>query len=370
MSVVDYFEKPALPKISFPFLPLSELFGNQLVGDAYDVAIIGVKSDSESINKGCAAAPDEIRKYLYALRGGLKKLRVADLGNIRCGNNPVEASFALRDVVAELRLAGVIPVVIGGSQDLTVAVYDGLKESSNELNLTVLDSRLDLSVEEAAPVTPCSYLNTILHDEKRFRMDVVGCQSYYYSELQQDILHENDCWNLRLGTLRSDLSESEPIFRDSDLVSLDMAVVRQSDAPGNEMPSPNGLTGEELCQLVHYAGMSDRIQAFCLFEVNPYFDNNGQTASLSAQVIWHFLEALSNRYGDYPMRDISTYKKVVVAEMDGDDEVYFFNNHLNNRWWMQIPMSQGAKIFSCSYQDYCKVKSGQLSDLWMRYYRR
>ncbi|MBR4839792.1 MAG: formimidoylglutamase [Paludibacteraceae bacterium] len=370
MSVVDYFEKPAFPKISFPFLPLSDLFGNQLVGDSYDVAIIGVKSDSDSINKGCAAAPDEIRKYLYSLRGGLKRLRVADLGNIRCGNDSVEASFALRDVVAELRAARVIPVVIGGSQDLTVAVYDGLKENSAELNLTVLDSRLDLSVEEMAPVTPYSYLNTILHDEKRFRVDVVGSQSYYYSESQQALLQGNDCWDLRLGKLRVDLSEAEPIFRDSDLVSVDMAVVRQSDAPGNEMPSPNGLAGEELCQLVHYAGLSDRVQAFCLFEVNPYFDNNGQTASLSAQVIWHFLEALSNRYGDYPVRDISTYKKVVVTEMDSNDAVVFYNNHLNNRWWMEIPMNQGRKIFSCSYQDYCKAKSGHLSDLWMRYYRR
>ncbi|MCQ2218061.1 MAG: formimidoylglutamase [Paludibacteraceae bacterium] len=370
MSIVDYFEKPSVQDLPFPFLPKSLTLGSRLVSDAYDVAIIGVKSDSDLVNKGCSAAPDEIRKYLYSLRGELRRLRIADLGNIRCGNNSTDAYFALKDVVAELRSVGVLPVVLGGSQDLTAAIYDGLKENSPKLNLAVLDARLDISEDDAAPITPFSYLNTIMNDEKRFRIDVVGCQSYYYSDMQQHKLQENGCWTMRLGTLRADLSESEPIFRDSDLVSVDMSVVRQSDAPGYEVPSPNGLTGEELCQLVHYAGMSDNIQAFGLFDVNPYFDNNGQTASLAAQIVWHFLGAFANRYGDYPLRELSTYKKIVVADMDGDDEMVFYNNHLNNRWWIEIPMSKGYKVFSCSYNDYCKAKCGQFPELWLRYYRR
>lgn len=370
MSIVDYFEKPSVENLVFPFIPVTQTLGSRLVDEAYDVAIIGVKADSDQVNRGSAAAPDEIRKYLYALRGEMRQLRIADLGNLKVCDNPTELYFALRGAVSELRAIGVLPVILGGSQELTAAVYDGLKEISQELNLSVLDSRIDLSIEEGAPISPSAYLNTIINDDKRFRVDVIGCQSYYCSQLQVDKLEENNCWVMRLGNLRADLAEAEPIFRDSDFVSLDMSVVRQSDAPGHEMPSPNGLTGEELCQLTRYAGLSDRIQAFGLFEVNPYFDNNGQTASLAAQLVWHFLEAYANRYGDYPLRDLSSYKTIVVPEMDGDDDIVFYNNHLNNRWWVQIPMRGGDRIFSCSYNDYSKVVDGRLFDLWMRYYQR
>lgn len=370
MGIVDYFEKPSFRELNFPFLPEAKTLGRQLVSEGYDVAILGVRSDSELTNKGCAAAPDDIRKYLYSLRGDLKKLRIADLGNIKEGKSGSDTYFALRDVVAELRAAGVVPVVLGGSQELTAALYDGLRERSSNLNLALLDARLDLSLGELPPVTPYSYLNTIINDGKRFRIDVVGCQSYYCSDEQLDMLSANDCWHHRLGALRYDLQEAEPIFRDADLVSVDMCVVRQSDAPGMEVPSPNGLTGEELCQLVHYAGLSDRVQAFGLFEVNPYFDNNGQTASLAAQVVWHFLEALAHRYGDFPLRELSTYKKIVVADLEGDDNMVFYNNHLNNRWWVEIPMERGNRVFACSYNDYYKAKCGQIPDLWMRYYRR
>lgn len=370
MNIVDYFEKPTVETLNFPFMPSAKTLGKQLVSEAYDVAIIGVKSDDDLVNKGCAVAPDEIRKYLYSLRGDMKRLRIADLGNLKLGSNQADVYYALRDVVAELRAVGVVPVVLGGSQMLTAAIYDGLKEGSADLSLAVLDARLDLSMEEDEPISSMSYLNPIMKDEKRFRIDVVGCQTYYCADEQQKKLAANDCWMVRLGALRYDLQEAEPIFRDADFVSVDMSVLRQSDAPGYEVPSPNGLTGEELCQLVHYAGMSDRLQAFGLFDVNPYFDNNGQTSSLAAQVVWHFLEALAHRYGDYPQRELSTYKKVMVVELEGGDDMTFYNNHLNNRWWLEVPMEKGKRIFACSYNDYSKAKCGQIPDLWMRYYRK
>ena len=136
------------------------------------------------------------------------------------------------------------------------------------------------------------------------------------------------------------------------------------------MPSPNGLFGEEVCQLARFAGFSDRISAFGLFDVNPHFDNNDQTSALSAQVVWHFVEALNNRYSDYPKREIETYQKLIVADITSNEEMVFYHNNVNNRWWIEIPTSKGREIFSCLFEDYQLASNSQVPEVWMIYYLR
>ncbi|MCK9156248.1 MAG: formimidoylglutamase [Paludibacteraceae bacterium] len=369
MDIADYFDKPAKLDLDNPYTPESEMFVSKLVSENYNVALIGVDSEVGSVNKGCDVAPDEIRKQLYALRGGLKDLRIADLGNLKKGEKSSDTYYALRDVVSELVSNAIIPIIIGGSQDLSLSVFEGLKDQRSELNMVVVDPRVDVGLGEV-PFGSNSYLNKILEDEVLFRLDLLGYQTYLCSNTQLSELVKRNHWGTRLGILRANPEKTEPIFRDSDFVSVDMAVVRQSDAPGNAHPLPNGLFGEELCQLARYAGFSDRISAFGIFETNPFFDNNGQTSELAAEVIWHFLEALDNRYGDYPKRELSNYTKYVVPDMDGDEEMVFYNNNLNNRWWIEIPTSKGKCVFSCTYQDYRLAKENQIPDIWMMYYMK
>ena len=366
MDIRDYFDKPSKIDPEFSYIPESDTFVSKLVSENYNVALVGVRFESGSANKGCDVAPDEIRKHLYALRG-MDKLRIADLGNIKKGEKASDVCYALRDVVSELLSNGIVPVVMGGSQDLSLSIFEGMKEKKTDLNLGVVDARVDVGMGDV-PFCSSTYLNKILDDEKLFRLDLIGYQNYFCSKAQLMELKNRNHWGMRLGTLRADLGKSEPIFRDCDFVSVDMSVVRQSDAPGNAQPVPNGLFGEEICQLARYAGFSDRISAFGVFETNPFFDNNGQTSALAAEIIWHFLEAYGNRYGDYPKRELSTYMKYVVPDMDGDGEMVFYNNNLNNRWWIEIPTRRGLRVFSCSYQDYRLAKGNQIPDIWMMYY--
>ena len=107
-------------------------------------------------------------------------------------------------------------------------------------------------------------------------------------------------YSTRIGRLRQNLFKAEPILRDTDILSIDMNVVRQADAPAATHPSPNGFKGEEVCQLLQYAGTSDRISIIGLFGMENKYDQRGQTAALAAQMLWHFIEGLDNRAGDYP----------------------------------------------------------------------
>jgi len=366
-DITLYFDKPEELPSDIYFLPEKDTFKSTLVTENYDVAIIGVKSELNSMNKGTALAPDAIRKHLYKLRGGFEKLRICDFGNIKKGNKPTDMRFALRDIVDEINAKKIIPIVIGGSQDLSVSIFNGLKENMDEVNVVIIDPKADLQ-KEPDLFDSFSFLNQLIDDEKLNRLDLLGYQNYYCSNEQLMMLKERNFFGIRVGTLRGNMGQSEPIFRDCDFLSFDITAVRQSDAPGTGFPFPNGLFGEEACQLARFAGFSDKIASFGIFEVNPYFDNNDQTSALAAQIIWHFVEALNSRYGDFPVRSIDFYQKYIVPDITGNDEMVFYHNNLNNRWWVEIPTQKGKRIFSCSYEDYRCAGNNQIPDIWMKYY--
>ena len=78
---------------------------------------------------------------------------------------------------------------------------------------------------------------------------------------------------LRLGVSK-DLKILEPIMRDADIVSVDIGALRFSEAPANKNTSPNGFYGEEICTISRYAGISDKVTSFGIYEYNNLLDNN------------------------------------------------------------------------------------------------
>ena len=366
-----YFEKSEVAGLYAPSIPNGQTFADCLVADNYDVAILGVRTDNASLaNVGTALAPNSIRQYLYALRGGFKQIKIADLGNIRPGKSDDETKLALKAVAEDLAKRGVVIIVLGGSQDLTSTIFDGIKFSMREVNVAVIDSRADFMPLNSV-VDSSNYMTKIANDKMLQSIDFIAYQSYYIGEtMLSDLIEKNYISpKCRLGQVRQNLKGVEPVLRDSDLVSVDMSVVRQSDAPGNLNPSPNGLFGEEACQLMRMAGCSDRVKALGLFEVNPQADNNGQTANLAAQMIWHFVEALDNRCGDYPKQSIDAYKRFVVP-IGEKTAMNFFYGKLRDRWWIEVPMQDETRIIACSEDDYRAASKGQTPEVWFRYYMK
>ena len=93
-----------------------------------DIAIIGVKEDRRAYkNEGSAMSPDYVRKYFYNLFPVNDRIKIADLGNIKRGFEIEDTYFAVKSVVAELIQNKIIPVIIGGGQDLTFANYRHMK---------------------------------------------------------------------------------------------------------------------------------------------------------------------------------------------------------------------------------------------------
>ena len=342
--------------------------------EGIEIAILGVPEERHSLNKGCGFAPDIIRKYLYQL-SAFEKNTIADLGNLKSGNTVQDTYIAVRDVIIELVSSEIVPITIGGSQDLTFAVFQSFEKLEQTVNLVTVDARFDLG-DVNDPMNANNYLSKIITQKSNclFNVTNLGYQAYYVSQEEIDLMKNILFDYNRLGYIQADIREAEPFFRDANMVSIDISAVRQSDAPGHFFPSPNGFYGEELCQLCRYAGLSDKVSWFGLFEVNPEQDINNQTSHLAAQAIWHFIEGFYLRKKEYPFTSLQEYRKIVVKVEEPDYEIIFYNNPATQRWWMEIPYQkaeyQKSMIIACSSKDYDNACKQEIPDRWWKTFQK
>ena len=376
-NFADYLDAPSNAEVSGIFLPEESTLGKNLVSEDFNVALIGVPTDGDLNNLGTADAPNAVRKQLHELASRFRNIHVADLGNIKTGKKLNDAYSALTEVVTYLASKKIVSVIIGGSQDLTIPMLNALKSVKNEetderkkVRLTVIDSKIDLSAKNE-PLSANNFWNPILEDDSISEMALLGLQNYYYADWQAEKLVEKGVVVKRLREIAQNSISAEPFLRDADILSLDMASVRHSEAPGHALSIPNGFNGVDICQLAHYAGLSDTTLVYGLFGYNPSFDDSDQTAALVAEVAWHILEGIDKRYNDYPVCDLSKYRKyVVLPKFDGDSKITFYSNTANGRWWVEIPTLQGAKIYSCTAKDYSDFCNNAIPDVWMRHYMK
>ncbi|WAC42171.1 formimidoylglutamase [Pedobacter sp. SL55] len=349
--------------------------------EKYDLAIIGVKDDRGAVNNnGCSLAPDYFREQFYLLNEGQSPTKIIDLGNIIAGQQVSDTYFALKTVVAELVKLDIVPIIIGGGQDLTYAQYMGYESLEQKVDLLVVDNRFDLEQDENEDVvtTSQSYLTKIfLHQPNYlFNFSNMGYQTYF---VNQDSLRVMDKLYFdvhRLGEFVSDLSVSEPVIRNANMVSFDMGSIRSSDACGNANMVPNGFYGEDACRISRYAGMSDKLTSIGFYEFNPAFDKGGQTAMLLSQMVWYFVDGYYSRKKDFPLTPKSQYIIYRASVNDGATEVNFVKSKKSDRWWMQVPYpANGSKnerfhLVPCRYDDYNTAVKGEMPDLWWRTYQK
>ena len=267
----------------------------------------------------------------------------------------------------------IVPLVIGGSQVLTVPMYTAYARQERPINVVSVDAGLDFG-GNPQEVDGRNWLNALLLPEGGHLFDFtqLGHQRYLTDGDTIQLMEKMHFDVVRLGRLRGDLPSAEPMLRDADLVSFDLGAVRTADHPASPTSRPNGLTGEEFCQLARYAGYSDRLSAVGFFEHDPSKDGDGRGGQLVAEAIWCFLEGVMNRIGDHPRGTTEDYLQYRVVLEDDDHEVVFYKSPRSDRWWMDIPTPGAGNrkgrllLVPCTYADYQAAATGQLPDRWWR----
>ncbi|MBU2649965.1 MAG: formimidoylglutamase [Bacteroidetes bacterium] len=344
-----------------------------------DIAIVGVSEDRMSTdNYGSGKAPDVIRKHLYRLFRNGNRLNIADLGNIPRGHSIEDTYFALSSVTEQLLSSNILPVILGGSQDLTYAQYKGYGNLGQIINLLVVDPMFDLGKHDDA-LTSGSFLSKIILHQPNYLFNYtnLGYQSYYVDPDAVRLMQKLYFDAYRIGNVRNDMEEVEPIVRNSDMLSIDISAVRFADAPGNNNATPNGFYGEEICRIMRYAGISDKLTSVGIYEYNPSLDIREQTAKLIAQMIWYFIEGYYKRTKDYPVKENEDFLKFLVRIKDQVDEIVFYKSRKSERWWMEIPVESDLKeryerhyMVPCSFHDYKIACENNIPERWWQFYQK
>jgi arginase family enzyme len=337
----------------------------------FKIALLGVPEGRNSPNSGSLRGPDMIRGQLYKLAKIPGKSKIIDLGNMKQGVTFNDTIAGLTDILSLLISENLFPIIIGGSSALIPAIDKAISQFFTKYTLTAVDPRIDFSIERRVPDS-FNYLNSVLNNHKSTFAHYIniGYQTYLNDQQIINRFLKRRSELLRIGDVRQAIHLTEPLFRDSDAAIIDISSVRQSDAPGTISPSPNGFYGEEICLLSRYAGISDKLKVFGLFDVNPDFDIRNQTTGLAAQILWFFMEGFSQKQYETPVLDITNsgrFIKYHVRVTDLDDDLIFVKSNLTDRWWIELQVENDQNQYvACSHEDYLKANRNEVPDRWVQ----
>lgn len=331
---------------------------NKAVDD--EIVFIGIKEQRGDGFPLPTASPDTIRKQLYPMYHWHNDIRVADLGNIKCGLSLKDSKAALKTVIAGLLKMRKVVVILGGSHDLTLSQYDAYASKEKIVEATVIDALIDLHEEDGLPSH--HFLMEMLTAQPNFlrHYNHVGFQSYFVHPRMLETLDKLrfDCY--RLGTARENLEDMEPVIRHSDMMSLDMCALHASAAPACRL-SPNGFTGEEACTLMRFAGMSERLSSMGIYGYRAETDRDDLTAIQAAQMIWYFIDGFAFRKHEADLKEKDAFIEFHVSF--SDLQTSFLKSKRTGRWWMQLP---DEKYIPCSYKDYLTAGKNEIPERWLR----
>ncbi len=317
---------------------------------------------------------NEIRSCLYGLASAFPPGELVDLGNFREGKTGADTRIGLTDVITELGKAHKIMIWLGRDTHEVLTFCKAYQKLETPYNLAVIDSILDIMPEIHAEKG--HYLNELIANPDSGLFDFVhlGYQTYLNDSGSFDRMGELYFEHHRLGELRADIREAEPVFRNSDLLVFSMNAIRQPEAPGVSFPSANGFSAEDACQLSRFAGLSDKLTLFAVTGFQPECDLGAQTTALAAQMIWHFLQGVFLRKFDYPFGDILLYQKYLINLPNTGFNLTFFKSPASGRWWVEVPYPDTkyprSLYVACSARDYQIASDGELPDRWWNHYRR
>lgn len=302
-------------------------------------------------------ASELIRKELYILSPPPEGITLIDLGNAR----KEEPGFLI-PLLQELFESKVCTLLVSTHPRYLQAQFQAQQNLQRPVSLAVIDER----IEDSGSSSRNDYLSELLKKPhpNLFHFSLLGLQSHLTAPSVLRALEKRYFEVLRLGALRTDLTQAEPYLRDADLIGFQLSAMRQMEAPGVSQPTPSGLFSEEACQIARYAGMSDKLRAFGIYGFRPDLDRRRQTAQLCAHLVWYFADGFGNRTQDFPISTDGLLEYIVDFKAM-DLHLTFWKSAKSGRWWLQVPEPPPQEmkrhwLIPCSYSDYSQASNGEL----------
>lgn len=355
-----FFKQPQINNINFSdfenrIASISKLYeNNELDFLDFEVIILGIIKNNN-------VETDIIRKSLFKLYNPFN-LKILDIGNLDISQIENFNDDKLNNFFSKIISHGIKLITIGSSESCNLLFYEYFYKKNIKFNTTLVDSTIDINFKNNN--IEKFFLNYFIENQKIINeLTVLAIQNYLVNPSFKNEFLKLGHNAIRLSQVQSNIEESEPYFRNSDIISVDLSAVRNSDAPGTKNSSPNGLFANEICKLGYFAGLSDKVKIFSIYEVDNTLDYNNITSDLSAQIIWHFLSALEFRKNFFLNKnsEYSTFYVLIDYELQQKELKFVFCN-TTKRWWLSVNYKDEKKLYPCSLQDYELARAKKISE--------
>ena len=324
---------------------------------------------------------DSIRDYFsdsfYQLyRGDGWGFKIYNIGFIKPGKELNDSYFAIAKVSSELIKNNILPIIIGGSQDLTLAMYDAYQSLEQTINTCSIDYSLDIGDIEEEPKSN-GYLTHLLIKRPcyLFNHANIGLQAPHVSKKDLELFNKLYFDSCTLGDFNSDFKKAEPHLRNSDLVSFDMQSIKKIETNFSN-GNINGFFADQACQITYYAGISDKLTSIGFFNY-PIDEPQLNGSKVLSELIWYLIKGYNDRKNDFPKGTKKNYTKFEVKLKQINESIIFYKSDKSARWWMEVPFppKQGNKyerhhLVPCDYDDYKKAMNNEIPNLWWKTYQK
>ncbi len=313
---------------------------------------------------------DQMRTELYKLASLSKNYSILDLGNLNCCNNINDNIERLNKIFEVLHKLPPKLILLGGTAHLLNKVIYNFY-NAEQYPLTFVDVNSTVGWDNL-PVEPLAMNPVDSVQQNQLNFVNLGFQLYYVEKEILDFLHDANFEAYRLGLVRNNVSNYEPVVRDANVLSISLNAVKFSDAPAAKISSPNGLSGDEICQLAFYGGYSSRLKIFNITDIQPLEDSRNTTSVLASQALWYLFEGFSNNTYEDPGLNPESFIKYHIHIDMADQDLAFYYSNLTQRWWMEVSLESDKRkiLISCNAADYDLACKQEIPERWWRLFNR
>lgn len=301
-----------------------------------------------------------VREYLYRLSALDFELPVADLGDLISGKTPQDTVYILQEVLSACHYRNTVPVVIGGSSDLSLALFSALNFHHKHLRYTHLASQVSLA--ETAECVSINNFLTKIFSTRNFSLNafhLLGYQKHLNDPESLKLIKDVDFDVVRLADMMQTTEKAEPFFRRADLVTVDCDAVESIGGSFSLHPQVNGLNRREICAYMKEAGLSENLKSIGIFNFN--FEQASRLhQQLLAQMVWHLIEGINVQRTHPKERSFETYHVMV------GDQSYTFKRDTFSSLWYFGGQENIDECIACSREDYEQAKKGFLNARFLK----
>ena len=272
-----------------------------------DIAILGYVCD-EGVrrNKGRIGAmegPSAIRERLAKLPIHFNDKRIADVGNIVCVDNDMEACQSLfSNHISNLIKQNIFPIAIGGGHDMSYGHFMGIwnvikNTKKRRVGIINFDAHFDLRPVETKSNSGTPFnqiINELSNTGDNIDYFAIGIQQQSNTKELFNIAkkhHVNYAINYDCESSSSEIDILKNRLNtfiekvDYLYITIDMDGFSSAYAPGVSAPSPLGFTPHFVFKMLSFLFNTKKVISFDIAELNPSLDRDKLTANLAAKIV-------------------------------------------------------------------------------------